>query len=221
MIIKENGKWCIQLYDFLGFFSDMPDNPRWYAEKQNVPYNPNELTPSNITTRSVSYNRTSASNYALAHWNSPNTNYPNYTNIGDGDCTNFVSQCLEAGGWQQVNNGSRGSVYSWYHVPNVGDDTQYRSTSWTSASALQNFLNNSDRVASNYASYPVSSYQIGDVIQTSQNGTTAGHSTMITNVANGIPYVTYRNGGTNSPQTDVRYSYLSGTKHFYKIANSY
>lgn len=45
-----------------------------------------------------SYDRDAAINYAIYWHNKFNPNYPNFSSSGD--CANFVSQCLEAGGFQ-------------------------------------------------------------------------------------------------------------------------
>lgn len=45
-----------------------------------------------------SYDRDSAIEYAVNWYNKYNPNYPNFSSSGD--CANFVSQCLEAGGLQ-------------------------------------------------------------------------------------------------------------------------
>ncbi len=45
-----------------------------------------------------SYDRDAAINYALEWYNKYNPDYPNFSSSGD--CANFVSQCLKAGGFQ-------------------------------------------------------------------------------------------------------------------------
>lgn len=45
----------------------------------------------------AAYNRTNAVNYALTYYQNYNSAYPNMSSLG-GDCANFVSQCLLAGG---------------------------------------------------------------------------------------------------------------------------
>ena len=45
----------------------------------------------------LSYNPSNAVAYALKYCKNYNNQYPNYRNMG-GDCANFVSQCLIAGG---------------------------------------------------------------------------------------------------------------------------
>jgi hypothetical protein len=216
-MIKEGGKWLIQSYSFLGYFPDMP-NPRWYFERPERQYNPDEWNASDVSMRSISYNRNNAKQYAINHVYACSANYPDYTNYG-GDCTNFVSQCLEAGGWTQTSKSAgRGSSSSWYHDPGYTSaaPTSARSASWTDAGYFQNFLNNSTRVASNFASYPSSSYQIGDIIQLASSGI-AYHSTIITSIEGGIIKVTARTANVQ----DVNINDFSGTKLYYKIANSY
>ena len=43
------------------------------------------------------YDRDATYNYAYRYWDTYNRNYHNYNGEG-GDCANFVSQCLIAGG---------------------------------------------------------------------------------------------------------------------------
>lgn len=47
---------------------------------------------------SFAYNPSKAVNYATSHCSNYNGNYFNYRNWG-GDCANFVSQCMKAGGF--------------------------------------------------------------------------------------------------------------------------
>jgi len=59
------------------------------------------------------YDRQAAYGYAYRWWDSRNPHYNDYSNSG-GDCANFVSQCLIAGGlslWQGY-DGNGGGVYS-------------------------------------------------------------------------------------------------------------
>ena len=54
-----------------------------------------------------SYDRNKAKAYALKYALKPNPNYPFYS--GDGDCTNFTSQCLKAGGITEDKEGKEAS----------------------------------------------------------------------------------------------------------------
>lgn len=61
-----------------------------------------------------SYDRYAARNYARAYAENPNPEYRDFTNSG-GDCTNFVSQALLAGGWTEIGKYSYTSSYAWYY----------------------------------------------------------------------------------------------------------
>jgi len=63
------------------------------------------------------YNRTAAVDYANTWAYGRNANYPNYGSQGDNpcnDCTNFVSQVLQAGGLPTIANFSQNDSYAWY-----------------------------------------------------------------------------------------------------------
>lgn len=211
---KENGVWKIQdwiEYGLVGGTKREEGGIRWWYSADVY-----ETVP---LTRSSSSNRSAAQTYALNHVYNPSSNYPDYSNYG-GDCTNFVSQCLEAGGWTKVNDGNRYSSYSWFHpVGSTMPSESLRSASWTSASYLYNFLNaNSDRAVP--ASYPLSSYEIGDVVQLYSTSYSPAwhHSMIITYASGGTIKVTYRNANSSgSPGKNIDINLFSDTKKFWKI----
>ena len=61
------------------------------------------------------YDRQSAKNYAVRYALEPNNKYKffKYINGNGGDCTNFVSQCLKAGGAPMDYNPTRPWWYNW------------------------------------------------------------------------------------------------------------
>ena len=59
------------------------------------------------------YSPSKARNYAQKWWDGHNPNYKSNENNG-GDCANFVSQCLYAGGFS-VMTGMVGSDKGWHH----------------------------------------------------------------------------------------------------------
>ncbi len=89
---------------------------------------------------STEYDRDEVYNWAHSHWN----NYSKeYLNFGDekwkgGDCTNFVSQCLRAGG--AVND--RSGDFQWYYDKKGTLATSHDTYSWTwsTARGLNNIL---------------------------------------------------------------------------------
>jgi hypothetical protein len=71
----------------------------WYFDYQHmeqVPFKREESAAEPIQEVSLGpgYNREQAVAYAERYWNSANPDYPRFTD----DCTNFISQCLHAGG---------------------------------------------------------------------------------------------------------------------------
>ncbi|MEY4926563.1 MAG: hypothetical protein RI894_999, partial [Bacteroidota bacterium] len=90
------------VYKIVSVSLDTLDENPWFI-------NPQTLAPSvDFTAESkaapspmqvaYTYNRINAANYAYRYWSSPNSAYCDFSS-GGGDCTNFVSQCLSAGGW--------------------------------------------------------------------------------------------------------------------------
>lgn len=66
-----------------------------YTDNEDLIKFTNSLTKGSISTSS--YSKVNAVNYAKSYYNKFNPNYPNLTSLC-GDCANFVSQCLYAGG---------------------------------------------------------------------------------------------------------------------------
>lgn len=78
------------------------------------------------------YDRDAAKAYAYQYVLSLNPNYANFEEFG-GNCTNFTSQCLRAGGiaFDQTGN------YQWYYY-NVSN----RAPAWTSANHFRSYYKN-------------------------------------------------------------------------------
>jgi len=223
---KIEGIWRIKSFEEYGL---MGNSYRWYINRERFITNPtleNELGVKATTT----YKRNDAKAYALAHWNSPDSRYPDYTNYG-GDCANFVSQCLEAGKWTQTDKSNgRSSYLSWYHDQGYTSPPALskRSTSWTAASSLYSFLANSSRVVA--ASYPYTSMSVGDVIQLSNSIDGTHHSMIVTTrsvSSNGTVTIKvhYRNGNGAgySPGQNINVNVFpsSETKKCFKLKDSY
>ena len=101
------------------------------------------------------YNRLFAKEYAMKWAFYRNPEYYAFDKIG-GDCTNFISQCLYAGG--DIMNYT--PEFGWYYI-----DSTNRAPSWTGVDFLYNFLitnNGSGPFAKETSPINV---EIGDVIQ--------------------------------------------------------
>jgi cell wall-associated NlpC family hydrolase len=84
---------------------------------------------------SSGYGGTAAAQYADTYWSAYNSAYPSFANKG-GDCTNFVSQALLAGGIQ-MRTSSTGDA-DWYMLQNRKKYSY--SASWVSAQDNSVFL---------------------------------------------------------------------------------
>lgn len=165
----------------------------------SVNYVPNAIT--------ASYNRANAVNYAHS-WCGSVDDDPFYSEYNpayrpfDGDCTNFVSQCLKAGG---LTNIETPSYASWYYYRNGSDsfDSNYDDSfnaAWTSVNSLYSALCQSGRGL--LKTVPSQTVQVGDILQFKLPGSsTYNHSVIITRIDTS-PYKIYV-----SQHTSNRYDY--------------
>lgn len=173
--------------------------PLLFTGKSTVPISRNGLTDTSASAMAMTaatvihgtYNPTSAVNYAKTYAYHNNTAYITYQN----DCTSFVSQALNWGGWQHI-GGWYTDDNNWWYSPNRilawGDKTQ--ANSWIVTNDFYWFARNSGRATN--ANY-FSDLRLGDVIQmnyTKVNGVLNGildHTMIVTKIdSNGAIYVT-------------------------------
>ncbi|MGW0823320.1 amidase domain-containing protein [Streptomyces sp. NPDC002845] len=132
------------------------------------------------------YNYSAMAKYAEKYWKNYNSAYRRFNGKG-GDCTNFISQSLRAGGWKNKSGWYRNAKYWWY---NSGNQTY----SWTGVDHWATFAKKSGRTSILGNVY---SMGIGDILQMDFNR--AGgkdHSMIATYRANGQPYLTYHSSNT-------------------------
>jgi hypothetical protein len=138
------------------------------------------------------YNRTNAYNYAALWYNGRNPSYPDY--VSGGDCANFVSQCIKAGGMSAL-----GSDYTqqsaWFcnttsatELTNCGitwRSANYFTTHWGTNSAGSGYkrayeckyLIGQD-ISTNFSTIK-SNLHIGDVVQLTTNANSNRYHTLI------------------------------------------
>jgi hypothetical protein len=150
------------------------------------------------------YNKTAAAAYAVKHATVYNTaSYRTYT---ANDCTNFISQCLKAGGWSETGTSlSRTSNTTWLYS-SLGESF----TSYTWAGAHNHYFFHKETARSVAGAY-ISDLRLGDIMQVSFNGDgQIGHTVIVSKEdTNGTDYVSYHSTNTlNKPVTqflsDVR-----------------
>lgn len=125
------------------------------------------------------YNRNKAVEYARTWALGKNPNYFHFKDIG-GDCTNFISQCLLAGGG--IMNYDK--YYGWFYI-----NQSNRSPSWTSVKYLQRFLLGNYSPGFVCKILPIEQLEVGDIIQIRQNETHFNHSVIISKITNREIYV--------------------------------
>lgn len=151
-------------------------SPAWVATKINN-YN--------------SYNRIAARDYAYKYWSSYNSAYTSYKGNG-GDCANFVSQCLHAGG--------------------IPTDTTWKadSVSWIRASAVPSYMMNKG-----YATK--TSYTNATAGSFAYTSSGAGHAVLVT--INDGAKIAYTAHTTDRKDAAFSSTDLNGNYSFYVIKN--
>lgn len=160
----------------------------------------------NSSSTNTFYNRTTARNYLNSYTTTPNSAYFDYTYYG-GDCTNFVSQMLRAGGMPMTTQNSNPTTSDWYYY---GSNIPARTSTWTGAHYFRQYwgvVNGSGKKEA-YAMYKysgselqgesaayrnlVSRCELGDVIQLVDSSGRTYHSMGVQRVytENGIRKVT-------------------------------
>lgn len=165
-------------------------------------------------TANAAYNSSNAVAYALKWAGEKSTGdayyNPNFVSQ-DQDCTNFVSQCMFAGGVSgcisaasyalaYIKNGcSSGRKDEWYYIENKWGTGSWSST-WTlvdsngSKDGLRQYLSRSGKTTSKKTNVTLDNntyknVKAGDIIQISYDGgSTYGHSVIVSSVYNGQIY---------------------------------
>lgn len=147
------------------------------------------------------YDRERAVQYAKKYALDYNPAYFRFDGIG-GDCTNYISQCLLAGGGKM----NYDKYYGWFYV-----NQNNRSPSWTDVDYLQKFLLSGRAPGFVVAVLPIEDLQIGDIIQIRQNPYSFNHSVIITKIT---PYEIYvcahSNDVLDKPLSEYDYLELKG-----------
>lgn len=128
--------------------------------------------------RRLAYNRAAAVAYAKKWAELRNPRYMNFDEMG-GDCTNFASQCIYAGG--NVMNYTKDT--GWYY--NSPTD---RAAAWSGVEYLHNFLMNNKSVGPVARNAGGNDLQEGDLIFLS-NGQRFYHTLVITGFSGETPLV--------------------------------
>ena len=149
----------------------------------------------------IKYNRELAVNYARKYALKYNPNYFHFDGIG-GDCTNFVSQCLFAGGGVM----NYDEFYGWFYV-----NKDNRAPSWTSVKYFGRFLLTENSPGFIAKVCPIKELEIGDIIQIRQNPTEFNHTVIISKITPHEIYVcSHSYDALDKPLSEYSYLELKG-----------
>jgi len=172
----------------------------------------------NVRMPRTSYNSSDAVAYANKHWKNYNSNYPDWRDDG-GDCANFVSQCLYAGG--KAMKGTPGSkseaenFANWFSSGSSCDTTKVSST-WRGADAFRWYWSSNSSAYKTFWSVDEESYDygfVGDAVSLLNANGSAFHTLII------IGYNYYEKdfivaAHSHETHTDLLSEYLAGASGF-------
>jgi hypothetical protein len=152
--------------------------------------------------RQNKYLRSAAVNYALTYALKPNPSYRYFPLINDnsGDCANFISQCLLAGGAQMNFDAARPWWYK--HAASRAQDTW--TVSWTVAHSLYYYLRVNEEKNSSYTKgieiNNSKELELGDLILFEDDKNHIFHSSIVTGFSFGSPLISQHSyGAVNIP----------------------
>jgi hypothetical protein len=154
----------------------------------NAPRAATTRNPVAVPKTGTAYDYKAMAAYAEKYWNVYNKDYPDFNGHADGgDCTNFVSQSLKAGGWKHV----PGYVYDytkWFGNADIQSDSFVGVNEWSW------FAQNSKRTTPLANVYQL---EVGDVLQMDfDKDGSKDHTMIVTYKSGGVPYVTYHSNNT-------------------------
>lgn len=140
------------------------------------------------------FNRFLSVEYAKKHVFNYNKDYYDFNALG-GDCTNFVSQCLHAGGIA-MNFAKNG----WYYL-----NLNNRSPAWTGVEEFWNFGIKNKGAGLKLTPRRINELEIADIIQLG-NGNEFYHTLLVTEVKNGKIFVSaHTRNAFNVPLSDYAF----------------
>lgn len=155
----------------------------------------------------IPYDRACAVSYAAAWALGRNPMYYDFSDIG-GDCTNFVSQCLYAGGKQM----NFAPVFGWYYL-----SASDRTASWTGVEYLWNFVVANTELGPFGEETDRAALMLGDFVQLG-NRDGYYHTPIVTGFAGGMPLVSAHSYDVYNKPLDsytyerIRYMHVLGVR---------
>ncbi|MFE5868414.1 amidase domain-containing protein [Streptomyces roseifaciens] len=126
--------------------------------------------------------------YAEKYWRNYNPAYRSYNSVG-GDCTNFISQALKAGGWKDAAGTDTSDYRKWWYNKSSQSDSWVGANEWA-------WHTLSTKRATNLSN--VYQMDVGDILQMDFDGDGSKDHSMMTTYRSrmGVPYLTYHSTNT-------------------------
>ena len=172
------------------------------------------------------YDGTAAASYAVTWAKDRNPMWPSGAPaFKGGDCSNFVSQALYAGGWPMIWSGDAPHLEWWCTEPALRSKPENKkrgtaSGTWGSADNFRRFLQHSSRARP----CKISELDLGDVMQLFLgNYDFASHTMMVTSKLGGQILLSYHSANErNMPLQDVMAKSMDGTRFIsWKILDTF
>nr|WP_196789393.1 amidase domain-containing protein [Streptomyces caniscabiei] len=134
------------------------------------------------------YDYKAMATYTEKYWKNYNPAYRKY-NAAGGDCTNYLSQGLLAGGWKQISTVTPEEYDTWYYASNGTADA------WIGVNEWSWFTQTAKRTTALANVYQM---DVGDVLQVDFNKDGSKDHSMMTTYrsSSGVPYLTYHDADT-------------------------
>ncbi|MFF4521658.1 amidase domain-containing protein [Streptomyces bluensis] len=134
------------------------------------------------------YDYAAMATYTEKYWKDYNPAYRKYNSLG-GDCTNYLSQGLLAGGWKQISTVTPEEYDTWYYASNGTADA------WIGVNEWSWFTQTAKRTTPLANVYQM---DVGDVMQIDFNKDGSKDHSMMTTYrsSSGVPYLTYHDADT-------------------------
>jgi hypothetical protein len=199
----------------------------WYIEDMTCALEGQNFPSSAVKPSTRAYSATNAVTYANTYYSSYNSAYPDWTTYG-GDCANFVSQCLKAGGkaynvaQTAVTAAKAADWANWYSYGSALNTTNVSSTH-RGANAFRNYWQS--KVSYNtYTSVSTAAYNYGSVgdaislLTTNDSGAiVAYHTLFIIGKSNNDFTIAAHTSDTNTKKLSA-YAGLNSGFIIYKMA---
>ncbi len=193
--------------------SSAPSGNKPPGPAKSIPYlNHQILSHSSAASRDVKYMRMKAKQYADQWWNGYNPEFLSF----DVDCTNFVSQCLYAGGIPMHYTGKRDS--GWWYQGRQGQREMW-SYSWAVSHSLQAHMASGKSALRAEEVDSPELLDIGDVISYDWDGDSNFQHTAIVAAADGrgMPLVNAHTTNSKHRFWDYRDSYAWNERTRYRF----